>query len=82
MTFINASGQGDEHIHSNSFSFYEEINQVVQEEPSEAMDVETLGVLASIGIEKGKAFEPDARMKKILSGSRSSRQRHCTCHSL
>jgi hypothetical protein len=67
MTFINVSGKEMNTIHANNFSFYEEINQVVQEEPSEAMDVETLGALAYIGIEKGKAFEPDARMKKILT---------------
>jgi hypothetical protein len=39
----------------------------VQEEPNEAIDPETLGRLAAIGIEKGKPFAPDARMKKILS---------------
>ena len=67
MTYVNGSGKEMNTIHANNFSFYEEINQVVQEEPSEAMDVETLGTLASIGIEKGKAFEPDARMKQILT---------------
>jgi hypothetical protein len=67
MTFINGSGKEMNTIHANNFSFYEEVNQVVQEEPGEAMDVETLGTLAYIGIEKGKAFEPDARMKKILT---------------
>ena len=30
------------------------------------VDPETLGLLASIGIEKGKPFAPDDRMKKIL----------------
>jgi hypothetical protein len=39
----------------------------VQEEPNEAQDPEILGVLASIGIEKGKPFAPDERMKKILT---------------
>jgi hypothetical protein len=39
----------------------------VQEEPSEALDPERLGLFASIGIEKGKPFAPDARMKKILT---------------
>jgi hypothetical protein len=67
INFINVSGKEMNTIHANNFSFYEEINQVVQEEPSEAMDVETLGTLAYIGIEKGRAFEPDARMKKILT---------------
>jgi hypothetical protein len=34
-----------------------------------ALDPETLGVLASIGIEKGKPFAPDERMKKIRTDS-------------
>jgi len=67
VTFINGSGKEMNTIHANNFSFYEEINQVVQEEPTSAMDPETLGAFASIGIEKGKPFAPDARMKKILT---------------
>ena len=54
-------------FHANDFTFFEEINHVVQEEPNDALDPETLGLLASIGIEKGKPFAPDARMKKILT---------------
>ena len=64
--FINVSGKDFSTIHSMDFSFFEEVNKVVQEEPNEAMDPETLGLLASIGIEKGKPFTPDERMKKIL----------------
>jgi hypothetical protein len=64
--FINGSGLPHNTIHANNFHFYEEVNEIVQEEPSEALDPETLGLLASIGIEKGKKFAPDARMKKIL----------------
>ena len=67
VTFVNGSGKEMNTIHANNFSFFEEINQVVQEEPSSAMDSETLGALASIGIVKGKPFAPDARMKKILT---------------
>jgi hypothetical protein len=43
------------------------LDQVVQQEPSESLDPVTLGYYASIGIQKGKPFEPDARMKKILT---------------
>ncbi len=66
-TFINASGKSFNTIHAMDYSFFEEVNQVVQEEPNDAMDPETLGLLASIGIEKGKSFVPDERMKKILT---------------
>jgi hypothetical protein len=48
-------------------AFWELLNQVVQEEPSESLDPIRLGFYASIGIEKGKPFAPDARMKKILT---------------
>lgn len=67
MKFVNVSGKPFNTIHANDFSFFEEVNHVVQEEPTEAIDPETLGLLASIGIEKGKPFAPDARMKKILT---------------
>ena len=65
--FINASGIELNTVHANDFSYFEELNQIVQEEPSEALDPERLGLFASIGIEKGKPFTPDARMKKILT---------------
>ncbi len=67
MNFVDGSGKYFNTIHSLDYSVFEEINEVVQEEPAEASDPETLGLLASIGIEKGKPFKPDARMKKILT---------------
>jgi hypothetical protein len=53
-------------IHANDFSFYEEINELVQEEPAEALDAERAGQLAAIGILKGQPFAPDDRMRAIL----------------
>jgi hypothetical protein len=67
--FINGSGVELNTVHANDFSYFEELNEVVQEEPSEALDPERLGLFASIGIEKGKPFAPDERMKKILTES-------------
>lgn len=63
---INGSGLYFNTIHSNTFTFYEEINTVIQEEPEGSADPEILGQLAAIGIVKGKPFAPDARMKRIL----------------
>jgi len=40
------------------YSFFEEVNQAVQEEPGDAMDPETLGLLASISIEKASPSRP------------------------
>ncbi len=67
MKFINVSGKYFNTIGANTFQFYEDVNAVVQYEPNEAYSPEVLGQLASIGIEKGKPFAPDARMKKILT---------------
>lgn len=67
MKFINVSGRVFNTIHANDFHFYEEVNDIVQYEPNEAYHPEVLGQLASIGIEKGKPFAPDERMKKLLT---------------
>jgi hypothetical protein len=64
---VNASGAKINTIHSNDYSFYEELNAVVQYEPANAFNPELVGQFASIGIKKGKPFAPDARMKKILT---------------
>ena len=65
--FVNLSGKTYNTIHANDFSFYDELNNVVQYEPADAFDPELVGVWASIGIKKGQPFAPDARMKKILT---------------
>jgi len=65
--FINWSGKHFNTIHSNDFTFFEEVNAVIQEEPSAAFDPETLGLLSAIGIHKGKPFQPDERLKKLLT---------------
>src|SRR5208283_3624776 len=49
------------------YRFWELLNEVVQEEPSESLDQIRLGYYASVGIQKGKPFAPDERMKKILT---------------
>jgi hypothetical protein len=67
MNFINVSGKYHNTIHRMDYELYEEINEVIQREPTEAGDPELLGQLAAIGIQKGKEFKPDARMKKILT---------------
>ena len=67
MTFINVSGKFHNTIHRMDYGYWEEVNAVIQKEPIEGLDAEIRGMLASIGIEKGKPFAPDARMKKILA---------------
>jgi hypothetical protein len=64
--FINLAETPFNTVHANDFSFYEEVATLVQEEPTEALDVERAGQLAAIGIVHGEPFEPDARLKAIL----------------
>jgi hypothetical protein len=67
MEFISGSGVAFNTIHANTFPFYEELDDVIQREPIGFIDPELRGLIASIGIQKGKPFVPDARMKQILT---------------
>ena len=65
--FIEGTGKVMNTMPPNDFSYFEMINDLVQKEPVGALDPEIMGSLAAIGIVKGKPFNPDARMKKILT---------------
>jgi len=67
LELISGSGKSFNTIHANDYTFYEHLNEVIQKEPLEMLDPETRGLLASIGMEKGKPFSPDERMRKILT---------------
>jgi hypothetical protein len=69
MEFVSGSGKAFNTIHPNTYEFYEHVNELVQRESDEMLDVETKGLLASIGIVKGRPFAPDDRMKRILTDS-------------
>jgi hypothetical protein len=66
MQFTNSSGLYTNTIHANTIDFYHEVQEVIDEEPPSAFSPEILGLLAAIGIEKGKPFAPDARLRKTL----------------
>lgn len=66
MEFVSASERQFNTIHANDAAFFDEIAPVIAREPIEMIDPETRGLLASIGIHKGKPFAPDARMRDIL----------------
>jgi hypothetical protein len=77
-TFVEGTGMSFNTIPPSDFGFFELMNEIVQEEPTGSTDVELMGQLAAIGIVKGKPFEPDERMRRILEdaaavGSATSR---------
>lgn len=67
MEFISGSGVPFNTIHANNFEFYKELHTVIEREPVSMLDPELRGLFASIGIEKGQPFNPDARMTMILT---------------
>ena len=65
--FHEGSGKVMNTVPPNDFSYFELLNQAVQDEPATALDPELMGPIAAIGIVKGKPFAPDERMRKILT---------------
>src|SRR6476661_1507750 len=65
--FINLAEMAMNTVHSNDFSFFEELDELIQEESPEALDAERAGQLAAIGLVNGQPFAPDTRMRGILS---------------
>ena len=67
MKFVSASDKAFNTIHPNNIEFYYHLDKIIQYEPLGMLDAETRGLFASIGIQKGKKFDPDERMKKLLA---------------
>lgn len=67
MKFVNGSGKFFNTVHANDYKFYEELWHVLQKEPVSFLDPELRGQAAAIGLQKGKPFKPDARLKNILT---------------
>lgn len=68
---MNISGAEFCVIHPTDESYYQALAEVVHEEPLDAIDPETRGLLAAIGIRKDQPFAPDPRMQRILAEAAS-----------
>lgn len=66
MEFYNGSTVDYNTIHATDFDFYKELHAVIDREPIEMLEPQLRGTFASVGIQKGKPFDPDLRMKNIL----------------
>ena len=53
-------------VHAESYHYMEELGKLVEEEHPEALPDGQKFLLASIGMEFGKPFEPDDKLKAIL----------------
>jgi hypothetical protein len=58
-------------------SYFQYLDRLVQEEPVLEHDKAMMGLLASLGFEKGKPFRPDERTAIILDRAAQDVQRYC-----
>jgi len=67
-TTVRSIGAGTSYANApRGFAYWEKLARWVNEEPVQERDRIMLAMLRSLGIEKGKLFQPDARMKKLLT---------------
>lgn len=64
--FIDMAGKLFDAIPPMDERFYASLARMVDEEPAQPHDLAIIGMLRSIGIEKGKSFAPDARTLATL----------------
>lgn len=64
--FINLTDRQYNTVHAMNEKFFDEINTLIQYEPTEIWNQEWIALAQDLGIEKGKAFAPDERMKSVL----------------
>jgi hypothetical protein len=69
MSFTNGSGRDMDTIFPDNFRYFELLAMLVNEEPAELFDPSERAIMHSIGIEKGKPFQPDPRLKALLTES-------------
>jgi hypothetical protein len=64
---VDASGKDLDTIHPIDFRFFSDLAELVADEHPDAIDAETKGMLAAIGIAHAEPFTPDERMTRILT---------------
>ena len=64
--FIDIHGKTFDGLPAFDESFFESLNRMMQEEPVQERDLVAMGMLKSIGIQKGKEFKQDAATQALL----------------
>jgi hypothetical protein len=67
MIFLNGSGKAIDTIFPDTYEYFESLAEFVEREPVDAIAPSDRFLLASIGIERGKAFAPDEKTKQLLA---------------
>jgi hypothetical protein len=77
MIFPNGSGQPADMLYPKDYRYFEGLADFINNEAVDEEDWSMRGLMASLGIEKGKPFKPDARMKEILSAGAEVGMKMC-----
>lgn len=67
MSFLNGSGKAIDTIFPDTYEYFESLAALVEKEPVDVIPPSDRFLVASIGIEKGKSFTPDAKQRQLLS---------------
>jgi len=65
--FVSMAGKDADFLTNEGFAYFETLARYINENPPRPQDMAMLGVLETLGIAHGRPFEPDERMKKILT---------------
>ncbi|WP_208860827.1 DUF1254 domain-containing protein [Streptomyces griseoflavus] len=69
--FVEGSGLPVNTVPPGDTTYFDFASELVHDQPAEALDPEIAGALAAVGIVKGRPFEPDPRMREILTEAAS-----------
>ena len=67
MKYVDIYGKNMEGTPVLDANIYAELNEIIQEETVESQNITMMGLLNNIGIQKGKAFKPDEKMKAVYA---------------
>ena len=65
--FVSMAGKDADFLTKEGFSYFESLARYIDENPPRPQDMAMLGMLETLGIAHGTPFNPDARMKEILT---------------
>lgn len=69
MVYPDASGVSVNMLPAKTGRAFDQLKLLVDSEPASLADPDWMGMLAAIGIERGKPFEPDAKTRRILDAA-------------
>ena len=65
--FISLTGKEADLLTNEGFAYFESLARYINENPPRPQDMAMLGMLETLGIAHGRPFEPDERMRSILT---------------